>query len=87
MGIIGLIVDMAEDDTVMEGARKDILENVAMVGRLEIWVDDSGVLLAGGWERLVISSVSLSSWSLLAGGWKGGGRQWWLGRHFTWKSP
>ena len=77
---------MAEDDTVMEGARKDILENVAMVGRLEIWVDDSGVLLAGGWERLAISSVSLSSWSLLAG-WKGGGGQWWLGRHFTWKSP
>ena len=84
MDIIGLIVTMAGVDTVMEEARKDMLGTVAMVGRL---VGDSEVLLAGGWERLVISSVSLSSWSLLAGGWKGGGRQWWFGRHFTWKSP
>ena len=78
---------MAEDDTVMGEARKDMVETVAMVRRLEIWVDDSEVLLEGGWERLVISSVSLSSWSLLAGDWKGGGGQWWLGRHFTWKRP
>ena len=86
MDIIGLIVTMAGVDTVMEEARKDMLGTVAMVGRLEIGVDDSKVLLSGSWERFVISSVSLSSWSLLAG-WKGGGGQWWLGRHFTWKSP
>ena len=42
MGIIGLIVAMAGVDTVMEEARKDMLGTVAMVGRLEIWVDDSG---------------------------------------------
>ena len=60
-----------------------MVEAVVMV---EMSGDSSEGLLSGGWERFVMSSLSLSS-SLLAEGRKGGGAQWWLGRHLTWKRP
>ena len=46
---------MADDGTVMGEERLGMVGAVVMGERLEI--------LSGSWERLVMSSVSLSSWS------------------------
>ena len=66
------VCGMSEDDeaVVME---VELYEAVVMVGT------DT---MVGDWGRLVVSSVSLSSCSLL-----GGGVQGWERRHFTWKIP
>ena len=41
----------------------------------------------GGWERLLMSSLSLSSSTVVSGCWRETGGQGWLGRRFTWNRP
>ena len=59
---------MAADSTVMGEVKEDMLEAVGMVEMLERLCNEIKVLETGGWERTLISSVSLSSWALLGEG-------------------
>ena len=81
------VCDTSEDDetvmTEVEGHMVEVMVTVGTVGELGV----CGNNMEEEWERLVMSSVSLSSCSLLWGGWNIGGLQGWTGRHFTWKRP
>ena len=67
----------------MEEHMVEVVVTVGTVGELVMCGDN----MEEAWEKLVMSSVSLSSCSLLWGGWNRGGVQGWIGRHFTWKRP
>ena len=73
----------AIDDTVVIEVERDNEEAVFVAGimfGLELFI-------GGGWEKLFMSSVSLSSSTVVAGCCRGTGGQRWLGRHLTWNRP
>ena len=80
----GEVCDTSEDvETVMKEVEEHMVEvvvTVKTVGELVTQGDN----MEEDWEK---SSVSLSSCSLLWGGWNRGGVHGWIGRHFTWKRP
>ena len=82
--IVVEVCGMAEDEetvvTEVEWHMVEVVVTVETVGELVTQGDN----MEEDWEK---SSVSLSSCSLLWGGWNRGGVHGWIGRHFTWKRP
>ena len=71
------------DETVVKEVERDKEDAVFVAGIME----GLGLFIGRGWERLLMSSVSLSSSTVVAGCCRVTGGQGWLGRHFTWNNP
>ena len=71
------------DETVVTEVERDKEDAVFVAGIME----GLGLFIGRGWERLLMSSVSLSSSTVVAGCCRVTGGQGWLGRHFTWNNP
>ena len=71
------------DETVVTEVERDKEDAVFVAGIME----GLGLFIGRGWERLLMSSASLSSSTVVAGCCRVTGGQGWLGRHFTWNNP